>query len=355
MIAAGDSKNWTNPSRLLLLQIESLAGASPLIVAPPDDGFAAYLAAKAGPGALVHNFDFRSQRFHRKKFLETGLDPSRVGFGEWHDPQAPLHDSVIVFLPKGRDLIEYVLRMAAQSIVAGGFVYLVGGNNEGIRSARGVFSEIVGDVVWSEAARHSVVFAARATSGPQRVSPQDFLEDSEFELEGSRISIRTLPGVFSRGRLDDGTKFLLEKLPALTGRILDFGCGCGIIGAAIKRRSPESVVELLDSSALAVRSAELTFETNAIVDAKIFASDGFSEVEGQFDAIISNPPFHRGVGTDYQVVEQMIRSAKNYLNPGGNLFIVANRFLKYKQVLDANFQSSEVLAENNAYRVYQAN
>lgn len=353
-MTAGDPKGWTNPSRLLYRQLESLEGDSPLIVAPPDDGFAVHFAAKTGTGTSVHNFDLRSQHYHHQQFVESGLDGSRVGFGDWYQPLEALHGSAIVFLPKGRDLIDYVLRMASQAVDAGGFVYLVGENNAGIRSARDTFSEIVGDVVWSEAARHCVMYAARNRQRASLMTELDYLRTDAVTVGDTTFSVKTLPGVFSRGRLDEGTEFLLRSLPELKGRVLDFGCGCGIIGAAIKHRSPDAVVELLDASAIAVRSARLTLEANSMSDARVYASDGFSEVEGRFDAIVSNPPFHRGVGTDYEVVERMILSAESYLNPDGRLFIVANRFLKYKPLLERSFTNVSIFAENNAYRVYQA-
>lgn len=353
-MAAGEAKNWTNPSRLLLRQTDSLHGASTLIVAPPDDGFASYYASDRAPDTTVHNFDFRSQLFQTAKFVESGLDPSRVRFGEWYVPDGGLHDSAIVYLPKGRELTEYVLRMTAQAVATDGSVCLVGENNAGIRTAREVFAEIVGDIVWSEAARHSVVYAARNGELGARTTETDYLRTDAIDAGDETFAVTTLPGVFSRGRLDEGTEFLLRSLPELKGRVLDFGCGCGIVGAAIKRRSPDAAVELLDSSALAVRSAELTLESNSI-DAKVFASDGFSEVEGRYDAIVSNPPFHRGVGTDYAVVEDLIGKAKTFLNPGGSLIIVANRFLKYKPLLERMFTHASILAENNAYRVYHAN
>ncbi len=352
-MAAGDAKNWTNPSRLLFRQIDSLRGESMLIVAPPDDGFASFFAAGSSDATTVHNFDYRSHSYQTKSFGDSGHDPSQVRFGYWYSPRE-LHDSAIVYLPKGRDLIEYVLRMTSQAVAADGSVYLVGANDSGIRSVRDRFAEIVGDVVWSEAARHCVVYAARNRANTTSVTPSDFLQTDECTIDNTTFTIVTLPGVFSRGRLDAGTEFLLSSLPRLSGRVLDFGCGCGIVGATIKRRAPGVAVEFLDSSAAAVESARLTLEANAIDAAKLFASDGFSEVEGRFDAIVSNPPFHRGVGTDYGIVEELIERARNHLNPGGSLFIVANRFLKYKPLLERNFTNCTIIAENNAYRVYQA-
>ncbi|SSY93612.1 Ribosomal RNA small subunit methyltransferase C [Aggregatibacter aphrophilus] len=75
-------------------------------------------------------------------------------------------------------------------------------------------------------------------------------------------------------------------------------------------------------------------------------------MEGKFDLIISNPPFHDGIDTAYTAVNELIKQAKWHLKTGGELRIVANAFLPYADWLDQHFGDHEVLAKNNKFKVY---
>jgi 16S rRNA G1207 methylase RsmC len=55
----------------------------------------------------------------------------------------------------------------------------------------------------------------------------------EFSINCSNhvFTIRCLPGVFSIDHLDEGTEMLLNTIEIVPGtRVLDVGCGYGIIG-----------------------------------------------------------------------------------------------------------------------------
>ncbi len=85
----------------------------------------------------------------------------------------------------------------------------------------------------------------------------------------------------------------------------------------------------------------------------MFASNVFSEVNGRFDMIISNPPFHDGLQTSLEAAQALIRGAVRHLNSGGELRIVANAFLPYPQVLDETFGFHEVIAQTGRFKVYR--
>ncbi len=64
----------------------------------------------------------------------------------------------------------------------------------------------------------------------------------------------------------------------------------------------------------------------------------FSDIEGKFDLIISNPPFHDGIDTAHRTVKELITQAKWHLNQGGESRIVANSFPPYPELLSTTFQ-----------------
>lgn len=106
-------------------------------------------------------------------------------------------------------------------------------------------------------------------------------------------------------------------------------------------------------SAAAIDASRATLAANDI-EAEVIASNVYSDIQGRFDMIISNPPFHDGLQTSFHAAEMLIRGATGHLHVGGKLRIVANSFLPYPALLDAAFGSHEVLAQNGRFKVYQA-
>ena len=165
------------------------------------------------------------------------------------------------------------------------------------------------------------------------------------------VTVYALPGVFSAAELDGGTALLLSTLKNVSGDVLDIGCGAGVIGSYIQKHHPKTKLVMTDIHAMALESAQRTLRENQL-QGTVQASDVFSHVEGKFDLIISNPPFHDGVNTAYTAVNELIKQAKWHLKSGGELRIVANAFLPYADWLDQYFGGHEVLAKNNKFKVY---
>jgi 16S rRNA (guanine1207-N2)-methyltransferase len=107
----------------------------------------------------------------------------------------------------------------------------------------------------------------------------------------------------------------------------------------------------------AVSSARLTLEAAAAelsAPIEVKASDVYTSVEGEFDLILSNPPFHQGMENDETVPRRIIEGAPQLLKRGGSLLLVANSFLPYPNLLDRAFGSHRTLAKNSRFTVYQA-
>ncbi len=161
-----------------------------------------------------------------------------------------------------------------------------------------------------------------------------------FPYRGHGLNFMTDAGVFSKGELDAGSRLLLDALPALSGNVLDLGCGWGAIGVAVAKANPTARVVMADVNH---RALDLTRQNAARngVTAEVIESDGMAAVMGRtFDAIITNPPIRAGK----QVIYAMFADAAKSLNPDGALYLVirkqqgAESCVKYLKTLYAEVE-----------------
>src|SRR5690554_1482682 len=111
-----------------------------------------------------------------------------------------------------------------------------------------------------------------------------------------------------------------------------------------------SEVTLADVDAFALQSARLnSMRLNLLVE--VIASDGLSQVEGKFDYIFTNPPFHQGKETDYRFAQQLFRQAKQHLVEEGQLWLVANSHLAYEEWAKEHFSQVEVMTQEKGFKL----
>ena len=277
--------------------------------------------------------------------------PDRCHFGT--EPAEGRFDAAVLFLPKSRELTDYLLQALAARL-SGSMLYLVGEKRAGIERASKQLSTF-GKPRKLDSARHCQLWQVQVEQVPEQPSLQLLEQHFTLELPDGPLEIISLPGVFSHGRLDRGTALLLQHLEQLpSGHLLDFGCGAGVLGAALNRRYPQSQVSLLDVDAFAIASSRLTLAANGL-DAEVLAGDGIHAAPHGLAAILSNPPFHQGVHTSYAASETLLREAANHLQARGELRLVANSFLQYKPLIEKHLGPCHALATAEGFHIYQAN
>nr|WP_318383100.1 16S rRNA (guanine(1207)-N(2))-methyltransferase RsmC [uncultured Enterobacter sp.] len=288
-----------------------------------------------------------TQQFHHWQALSRQMD-DRVRFSLVAEA-ADVGDSntLIYYWPKNKPEAQFQLMNLLSLLPVGTDIFVVGENRSGVRSAEQMLDAFC-PLNKVDSARRCGLYHGRLEKQPE-FDAQAFWD--EYSLDA--LTVKTLPGVFSRDDLDVGSRLLLSTLtPHTKGKVLDVGCGAGVLSAVLASHSPKVRLSLCDVSAPAVEASRATLAANGI-EGDVFASNVFSDVTGRFDMIISNPPFHDGLQTSLEAAQTLIRGAVRHLNSGGELRIVANAFLPYPQVLDETFGFHEVLAQNGRFKVYR--
>lgn len=187
---------------------------------------------------------------------------------------------------------------------------------------------------------------------PEPTSAHD-LRTIRVNFNGVSALFQTDAGVFSRDDLDVGTRTLLNALPPLSGRILDLGCGWGPVGTLLGLCNPNLQITMSDVNARAVALSLRNARANG-VSANVVQSDAFENIDGLFDAVITNPPIRAGKATLYG----MFSAAREHLAPGGSLYIVIRKQQgapSALKMLKENYASAEIIDRNAGFWVIRAN
>ena len=117
-----------------------------------------------------------------------------------------------------------------------------------------------------------------------------------------------LPGVFSAAELDTGTELLLStidnKIKGKSARSWLWRWGNWLLYDK-KKRAPNAQITMTDIHAMALESRVKHF-LKINYKARFTPVMSFLDIEGKFDLIISNPPFHDGIDTAYRTVKELI-------------------------------------------------
>ena len=181
-------------------------------------------------------------------------------------------------------------------------------------------------------------------------APTSEHEERHFNhvFAGRVLRFATDAGVFSKQHIDPGSELLCKALPGdLSGRVLDMGCGWGAMTVLTLAKCPACEITMADVNERALALAKENVAANGM-QARAILSDGFEHVEGEFEAVITNPPIRAGKA----VIYKMFEDAKAHLKPGGMLVLVIRKqqgapsALKFLKEL---YKKAEVIARDGGY------
>ena len=340
----------SNYSQVLLRCADNLVSHSPLLVNLTADDFIEHLS-QLNPDASISCFN---SHYGEYLALEKRYGNKVNHFYGACYQEDQKHDLVIIAFPKSKQELAFTLAMLAQVIEDNGQILFIGEKNGGIKSASKLSADYVEHCQKIDSARHCMLFAATFNNQRTPFNLDDWFHYYTIKYAENELTIAALPGVFSQGKLDKGSAVLLNHLPEnITGNLLDFGCGAGVIAACAAVKNPELKLTLADVNALALKSSEKTLSVNGLSGSCI-ATDSLSNIDGNYELVLTNPPFHQGIKTHYAATESFLAGIRKHLASTGEIRVVANSFLQYQPIMEDKIGPTSKLVQEKGFTVYQS-
>ncbi|QPG05277.1 methyltransferase [Salinimonas marina] len=180
---------------------------------------------------------------------------------------------------------------------------------------------------------------------------------------GQTLTLYNHANVFSRASLDIGARLMLDHMHVTNQeKVIDLGCGNGILGLNALAIAPQAAVTFVDESFMALASARDNVTANfpdALARCDYVASNCLETLLQQngdqsYDKVLCNPPFHQQNAVTDHIAWQMFNDSRKALRRGGHLIVVANRHLDYHVKLKKVFGGVKVLASNRKFVILSA-
>ncbi|WP_105972604.1 methyltransferase [Streptomyces geranii] len=304
---------------------------------------------------------FLAQEATRANLRRADVDEDSVRLLTTQDAPPERVDVLLLRVPKSLALLEDQLLRLAPALHEGTVVVGTGMVKEIHTSTLKLFERIVGPTRTSLAERKArLIFSTVGPMMSRGASPWPYrytLPDGIGSASGHPVVNHA--GVFCAERLDIGTRFFLQHLPEPSGaaRVVDLGCGNGVVGTAVALAAPEAELLFVDESFQAVASAEATYEANGLLAGRagFRVGDGLAGTEDEsVDLVLTNPPFHTHQATSDATAWRMFTGARRALRPGGELWVIGNRHLGYHLKLRKLFGNSRLVASDAKFVVLKA-
>ncbi len=286
----------------------------------------------------------------------------RAGFalaGTGDDTRYPL---VLLLPPRQREQARAQFAYALERLAPGGTVVACMPNREGAKSGEADLARLAGPLQ-TVSKHHCRVFWTAPLQAPAdaALAAEWSTLDAPRRIEDARVpggGFLSRPGVFAWDRIDAASLLLAEHLPAdLRGHAADLGAGWGYLAGQLLARCPGvTALDLHEADARALQLARDNLAAwGAGVPLEFHWQDVAAGLPRRYDTIVCNPPFHaQGAGERVDLGRAFIVAAAAALQPGGRLWLVANRHLPYEGVLDASFGSVRSVAQRGGFKVIEA-
>ncbi len=279
-------------------------------------------------------------------------------FSDWAVPPGLVFDSIFLRIGKEKAVTHHQLNIAFDRLPPGGRLFLTGYKDEGIKScaqkAKALFD--APNALVKDGAVYCLELTKRDSELPPiRLDDQDYqtLRPVATPLTPAVLS---KPGVYGWEKVDRGSVLLVETLMR-TGELdvsrvdslLDLGCGYGYLTLATNA-FPVSRRTATDNNAGALACMKANADAFGI-SVEVVAADCGDLVDGFFDLILCNPPFHKGFDVDTDLHRKFLESSARKLSATGAAYFVVNSFLPLEKAARRFFNRIDCLNNDGQFKI----
>lgn len=266
------------------------------------------------------------------------------------------YDLVLYRVSKEKPVVHHLISGASRLLKPGGILTLLGDKGEGIRTYVRKAADCLGcarqeQKLGGDSWRADL---QRGTDLGDCPPDQDYTQ-LRPACEDQGHSYYSKPGLFGWNKVDRGSSFLIEQLPdmigqplPLAGSVLDLGCGFGYL--ALNACGPETRLVCTDNNAAALRACRHNIE-RAGLNGQVLASDAGDQIEGSFDTLLCNPPFHSGFAVDGDLTDRFLKAAQRLLSRNGTACFVVNQHIPLERKAQGLFQDIQLHADNGQFKL----
>ena len=317
-----------------------------------NDSYGALALPLASHSPYSWNDSCLSQQGLRDNLLANGLSQEQVTINATIDFPATGVDCVLIKIPKTLAMLEYQL-YALRAVLNQGARVIAAGMARHIHSSTlALFESIIGPTTTTRAVKKSRLILPQIDHSLNE-GQSEYPSSYELEIDRS-YQIVNHAGLFSRDRLDAGSRLLLENMAVgeQYQRIVDLGCGNGVLGLVAAVMNPASTLLFCDESHMAIASARINFQSafTSAREAEFRVGNCLQGIEDDSrDLVLINPPFHLQHSIGDAIAWQMFKDARRVLAKGGELRIIGNRQLAYHIKLKRIFGNEKLIASNEKF------
>ena len=269
-------------------------------------------------------------------------------------------DIVLIKLPKSLAMLEDQLHRVRPALDSSTIIIAAGMTKNIHMSTMALFEKIIGATKTSLARKKSrLIFCYFDKDLEPAENPYPQSYESGYSLGDDELEIINHAAVFSREKLDIGTRLFLENIPVdeKYKTIVDLGCGNGVLGLIAAIKNPAADLIFTDESYMAVESSISNFLSvfNETREAEFLQTDCLQGVaDNSVSLILCNPPFHQNNAINDDIAWQMFTESKAALAAKGELWVIGNRHLGYHAKLKHLFGHCDVMASNKKFTLLKA-
>jgi 16S rRNA (guanine1207-N2)-methyltransferase len=263
---------------------------------------------------------------------------------------------IVYRISKEKPVVHHVLNHAFKLLTIGGELLVAGLKADGAKTYIDKCKQFFGNGSMEKSGTAYLGHFCKTADMPCA----DFLDDQDYSslrmIHAPTLDFYSKPGLFGWNRIDQGSELLAQAVPdCLAGltvqpqSVLDLGCGYGYL-TLTTRNLPVSRRVATDNNAAALLAMKKNADHYGI-SVDVVAADAGSSLEGCFDLVLCNPPFHQGFSVAGDLTDKFLQSAHRLLSPQGAALFVVNSFIGLEKRAARYFASVTLLVNNGPFKL----